>query len=265
MNADKKLLLSALVHFYDYGGLQAKKRRGAGEARNGEARYATQGILEIRASYMIRVALPVGSGTPESKRNPYRKALNAVDIEPVENITTVAGLDGLLLPGGPDVDPASYGSPRHPETGEPDRNRDSLETALLREALDRDLPVLAICRGLQLLNVVQGGTLNQHVEGHRYPKQQAVHPITITAGSMLKSILEVDEFVVNSRHHQCVYQVARGLVVAAKSPDNVVEALELPGKRFVLAVQWHPEDRTDGLDAKLFEAFRDATRLSSER
>jgi putative glutamine amidotransferase len=214
---------------------------------------------------MIRVALPFGRRTPESKRDPYRKALDAARIQPAEDVTTVAGLDGLLLAGGPDVDPELYGASRHPETGPLDPERDSRETALLREALDRDLPVLAICRGLQLLNVALGGTLVQHIRGHRCPKQLAVHPITITFDSMLESILEVDEYTVNSRHHQCVGQLASGLVVGARAPDIVVEALELPGKRFVLAVQWHPEDRTDGPDAKLFDAFRDAIRLSSER
>jgi putative glutamine amidotransferase len=207
---------------------------------------------------MIRVALPFGSRTPEGKRTPYRQALDRAGIQPVENVTTLAGLDGLLLAGGSDIDPARYGAPRHPETGEPDPDRDSLETVLLREALERDLPVLAICRGHQLLNVVLGGTLAQHIEGHLHPKQSDVHPITIASPSRLRSILGVDEFVVNSRHHQGVDRVASGLVVVARAPDNVVEALELPGKRFVLAVQWHPEDRTGGPDAKLFEAFRDA-------
>jgi putative glutamine amidotransferase len=213
---------------------------------------------------MIRVALPFGSRTPESKRSPYRKALDAASMQPVENIASVAGLDGLLLAGGSDVDPALYGAPRHPETGEPDHDRDSLETALLREALDRDLPVLAICRGLQLLNAVLGGTLVQHIDGHRCPEQQAVHPMAIASHSRLKSILEVDGYIVNSRHHQCVDQVASGLVLAARAPDNVIEALELPGKRFVLAVQWHPEDRTGGPDGRLFEAFREAMTGSSE-
>jgi putative glutamine amidotransferase len=214
---------------------------------------------------MIGVALPFGTGTPESKRSPYRNALNATNIEPVENVATLAGLDGLVLAGGSDVDPALYGAPRHPKTGPPDQARDRLEADLLREALDRDLPVLAICRGLQLLNAALGGTLVQHIEGHHYPERQAVHPITIASSSKLASILGVDEYVVNSRHHQCVEQVASGLVVVARAPDQVVEALELPGKRFVLAVQWHPEDRTDGPDAKLFQAFRNAMRTSSER
>ena len=206
---------------------------------------------------MIRVALPFGR-TPEVKRHLYRRALAAAGIQTVENVTTVAGLDGLLLAGGTDIDPAMYGAPRHRETGEPDPDRDRLETTLLREALERDLPVLAICRGLQLLNVALGGTLVQHIEGHRHPNQPDVHPITIASHSRLRSILGVDEFVVNSRHHQCLDRVATGLVFVARAPDNVVEALEFPGKRFVLAVQWHPEDRAGGPAARLFEAFRDA-------
>lgn len=214
-------------------------------------------------SDMIRVALPFGR-TPEVKRHLYRQALAAADIQPVENVTTVAGLDGLLLAGGTDIDPAMYGAQRRPETDKnPDKDRDSLESVLLREALERDLPVLAICRGLQLLNVALGGTLVQHTEGHRYPEQPDVHPITIASHSRLRSILGVDEFVVNSRHHQCVDRVASGLVVVARAPDNVIEALELPGKRFVLAVQWHPENRTGGLDDRLFEAFRDAATVKA--
>jgi putative glutamine amidotransferase len=214
---------------------------------------------------MIRVALPFGGGTPEVKRRPYRQALIAANIQPVENATTVAGLDGLVLAGGADVDPALYGAPRHPKTGQPDHDRDRLEATLIREALDRDLPVLAICRGMQLLNAALGGTLVQHIEGHRCPEQQEVHPITIASHSRLESILQTGEYVVNSRHHQCVDQVASGLVVVARAPDNVVEALELQGKRFVLAVQWHPEERTRGPDARLFEAFRAAMEIARQR
>ena len=210
---------------------------------------------------MIRVALPFGR-TPEVKRHLYRQALAAAGIQTVEYVTTVAGLDGLLLAGGTDIDPAMYGDPRQPETGEPDSDRDSVETVLLREALERDLPVLAICRGLQLMNAALGGTLVQHIEGHRHPNQPDAHPITIASHSRLRSILGVDEFVVNSRHHQCADRVASGLVVVARAPDNVVEALEFPGKRFVLAVQWHPEDRMGGPDARLFAAFRDAMAIS---
>jgi putative glutamine amidotransferase len=207
---------------------------------------------------MIRVALPFGSRTPEGKRELYRQALHGAGIEPVENIASLEGLDGLLLAGGSDVDPALYGVVSRPETDAPDSARDRLEVALLGQALDRDLPVLAICRGLQLLNVALGGTLVQHIEGHKCPGQKQAHKITIDRDSRLRFILGVDEHVVNSRHHQCVDRIAPGLEVAAEAPDSVIEALELPGERFVLAVQWHPEERTDGLDARLFEAFRDA-------
>lgn len=210
---------------------------------------------------MIRVALPFGK-TPERKRIAYRNALEGAGIQPVEDAISLDGLDGLLLAGGTDVDPALYGSSRRNETAEPDRDRDSIEARLLREALDRDIPVLAICRGLQLLNVVRGGTLVQHIEGHKSPEQRDAHPIRIASGSRLTSILEVAEFLVNSRHHQCVDRVASGLVVAASAPDGIIEALEMPGKSFVEAVQWHPEDRTDGPDARLFAAFRDALKLS---
>lgn len=212
---------------------------------------------------MIRVALPFGK-TLERTRDPYRKALDVVGVQSAESATTLAGLHGLLLAGGSDVDPALFGAARDPQTGKPDHERDKLEITLLREALERDLPVLAICRGLQLLNVAGGGTLVQHINGHRCPDQQEVHPIAITSGSRLRSVLGVEQFMVNSRHHQCVDRVGRGLVVVAKATDGVIEALELPGKRFVVAVQWHPEDRTGGLDAKLFEAFRDVARLSRE-
>jgi gamma-glutamyl-gamma-aminobutyrate hydrolase PuuD len=207
---------------------------------------------------MPRVALSFGIDTPDRKRDPYRKALQAVDLEPVENPRALAGLDGLLLAGGSDVDPELYGAEIQPETAKPDRERDSRETVLLHEALERDVPVLAICRGLQLMNAALGGTLVQHIDGHRRPDRPEIHAVKIAAGSRLRAILGVDEHVVNSRHHQCVDRVASALAVTAKSPDNVVEALELPGKRFVLAVQWHPEERTDGPDARLFAAFRDA-------
>jgi putative glutamine amidotransferase len=210
---------------------------------------------------MIRVALPFGVGTPEEKRVNYRSALRGAGIEPVENVSALDGLDGLdglMLAGGNDVDPAIYGAERAPETEEPDTARDALERSLIAQALARDLPILGICRGIQMFNASLGGSLIQHIEGHRAPRQREVHPVTIEQGSILESILKRNEFVVNSRHHQCVGKVAPGLSVTAKSPDGVVEALELAGKRFVLAVQWHPEARTDGPDAKIFEAFRRA-------
>jgi putative glutamine amidotransferase len=209
----------------------------------------------------VKAALPFGVSSPEAKREAYRSALIAVGIEPVENAATLDGVDGLCLAGGADVDPALYGEPRQPETEAPDQDRDRLESALLREALDRDLPVLAICRGLQLLNAVLGGTLKQHIEGHNHRKLRDAHEIRIAPGSRLERILGTASYVVNSRHHQAAGKVAPGLLLAAAAPDGVVEALEVPGKRFALAVQWHPEARMDGEDARIFRAFRDAMSL----
>lgn len=206
----------------------------------------------------MKVALPFGVSTPEAKREPYRSALIAVGIEPLENAATLDGADGLCLAGGADVDPALYGEPRQPETEPPDRDRDRIESALLRDALDRDLPVLAICRGLQLLNVARGGTLLQHIEGHSLRKVRDAHTVEIAAGSRLEAILGTREYTVNSRHHQSAGRVAPGLLVTAMAPGNVIEGLEMPDRRFVVAVQWHPEARADGPDAQLFAAFRAA-------
>jgi gamma-glutamyl-gamma-aminobutyrate hydrolase PuuD len=212
---------------------------------------------------MARVALPFGIGTPEQKRVHYRAALRLAGIEPVEGVASLGGLDGLLLAGGTDVDPQFYGAVRAAETDEPDGDRDFLERALLGEALARDLPVLGICRGMQFLNVHFGGALKQHIVDHRKPKQRDVHEIEIAPGSRLERILGTRRYSVNSRHHQGVERAAVGLTAAAKAAgDGIVEALELPGPRFALAVQWHPEARTDGPDLRLFEAFREAMRAS---
>jgi putative glutamine amidotransferase len=208
----------------------------------------------------MRVALPFGVSTPEIKREPYRAALRAAGIEPVEDAASLDGLAGLCLAGGADVDPAIYGEPRHEMTQESDPDRDRNESALLREALERDIPVLAICRGLQLLNAALGGTLRQHIEGHNQRKVYDAHPVAIVPGSRVAGILGVTGYTVNSRHHQCAGKIAECLVVTAAAPDGVAEALEMPGKRFVLAVQWHPEARMDGDDAKLLHAFRRALR-----
>ena len=207
---------------------------------------------------LLRVALPFGSGSPEEKRVPYREALRALGIEPLEDAVTLDGLDGLMLAGGNDVDPSLYGEPRGPHTEDPDPLRDARESVLLGEAIERDLPVLAICRGLQLLNVARGGTLLQHVEGHSLRKVRDAHTVEIAASGRLEAILGTREYTVNSRHHQCAGRVAPGLLVTAIAPGNVIEGLEMPDRHFVLAVQWHPEARTDGPDGRLFAAFRAA-------
>ena len=201
------------------------------------------------------------------KLEPYAAALRQAGAEPVpiapHEARPAAGLEGLLLAGGTDVNPELYGEPRGPRTHQPDDARDRLESALLREALEMDLPVLGICRGLQLFNVVHGGTLEQHIEGHRVrtgDPSLRVHDVEIVPGSRLAEILGSEPLAVNSRHHQAVGRLGGGLLVAARSAgDGVVEALERPDRRFALAVEWHPEDQIrDARQRRLFKAFAEA-------
>lgn len=200
----------------------------------------------------------------KTKRDPYRAALRSVGIEFEENPATLDGCNGLMLTGGTDVDPALYHKARDLQTDPPDTECDRREASLLSAALQRDIPVFAICRGMQLLNVVLGGTLAQHIEGHRQRGVPNAHSVHIAEGTRLASILNSGEYRVNSRHHQCVARIGQGLVQTATAPDDgIIEALELPGKRFVVAVQWHPEDRIDRDDRKLFEAFAEAVHAVS--
>jgi putative glutamine amidotransferase len=198
---------------------------------------------------------------------PYVAALEAAGLEtvliPPGSRSELGELDGLVLSGGIDLNPALYGQELHPETDAPDDARDRTELALLREALDRDVPVLAICRGMQLFNVAHGGTLEQHIEEtaahQRYdlPKREPVHLADVEAGSKLAEITGAGPVRVNSRHHQAVAKVGYGLVVSARSGDGVIEGVERPDRKFAVAVQWHPEDQapTDPVQAKLFADF----------
>lgn len=204
-----------------------------------------------------RVALMMGSN--RKKAEPYEAALRLVKLEPVINPSTLASIDGLLLGGGADINPALYGEKCAEHTEEPDDARDARELAFARQADQADLPVLAICRGMQLLNVAQTGSLLQHIgESHRKRGVPDAHPVSIVPGSRLAVILDAEEMTVNSRHHQAVGRVPDGLRVSAWCPtDDVVEGLENPSRRFAIGVQWHPEDRfaTHSMDLRLFEAF----------
>lgn len=162
------------------------------------------------------------------------------------------GLDGLLLTGGGDIDPAVFGETPHPTVYEVAPARDTLESSVVRIALERKLPILAICRGIQLLNVALGGTLFQDVgsdpgtqlhHGQLEPRDQPTHKVQVKAGSRLAETLGADELEVNSMHHQAVKALGAGLSAVAWAPDQIVEGVELVDpSRFVLGVQWHPEE-----------------------
>ncbi|MET8627607.1 gamma-glutamyl-gamma-aminobutyrate hydrolase family protein [Kitasatospora sp. NPDC004669] len=174
-------------------------------------------------------------------------------------------LDGLVLAGGPDVDPARYAAAADPRTGPPHYARDAWESSLLHGALARDLPLLGVCRGMQLLNVELGGTLLQHLpdESHQIvPARFVRHPVGLADGSRLAAVLGPTAEV-SCYHHQAVDRLGTGLRVTARSADGTVEALELPDHRFALGVQWHPE--TDPDDPRLFHAFITASQRETTR
>jgi putative glutamine amidotransferase len=171
------------------------------------------------------------------------------------------GLDGLLVAGGPDVDPRRYGAVRHPRTGGAREERDEWEFALVHAALSRDLPLLAVCRGLQVLNVALGGTLVQHlpdVVGTDLHSpavgEHGRHTVRLEPGSRLAGILG-ERAATATHHHQAVDRLGEGLVACGWAEDKVVEAVELPSHTWTFGVQWHPE-AYDG--AALFAAFVNA-------
>jgi putative glutamine amidotransferase len=205
-----------------------------------------------------------------AKTGPYELALREAGIETVPNPASLAGLDGLLLTGGSDVNPKLYGSERALESEPPDNARDELEMRLLKEALAADLPVLAICRGMQLFNVFHGGTLIQHLASadvHRVKARDAepgrhpsAHRVWVAPNTRLAKIAGGGGHDVNSRHHQAVDRLGQDLIVSAIAADGVIEAIEKPGASFAVAVQWHPEDRVlvNPADRELFAAFAQA-------
>lgn len=177
---------------------------------------------------------------------PHGGAAEAVDL--------AQWLDGLLLVGGPDVDPARYGEQREPGTIGVEPERDAWELALLRAVLDADIPILGVCRGMQLLNVARGGTLRQNIadplhqpDGSRFGCIEVELAEDLLPGALLGSTTTVACY-----HHQAVDALGADLVVTGRSKDGTVESLQLAGREFVLGVQWHPEVGTDPL---LFKAF----------
>ena len=189
---------------------------------------------------------------------------NSTDLSCVEEIA--AGLDGFLLSGGGDVDPALFGQRATAQLGAVTPRRDDFELALARYIMNEtDKPVLGICRGIQVMNVAMGGTLHIDLPSDgklchsltMYPRNVRTHDIRVTAGSMMEDIMEGREGRVNSFHHQAIREVADCFTVTAvSSEDGVIEAVEQPGERFVVGVQWHPEELTEFPEAKnLFRSF----------
>ncbi len=185
--------------------------------------------------------------------------------EPAEAEAYLARIDALLVTGGAfDLDPALFGATtRHATVRTKDR-RTAFEAAITRGALARDLPLLGICGGQQLLNVVLGGTLIQHIPdevenalAHEQPnpRHEAGHPVALQGGSLLQTICGAMELPVNSAHHQAVKAVGPGVTVSAVAPDGVVEGIEAPDYRFCLGVQWHPEYAVSPGDSAIFRAF----------
>lgn len=176
-------------------------------------------------------------------------------------------LDGVLLSGGGDIDPARFDGTPHPRVYGISPERDAMEFSLVKRAVAEDKPLLAICRGSQVLNVAFGGTLYTHIADQKanaikhdwfpdYPRDRLAHPVTIKCGSKLDQIFDADEIEVNSLHHQGIARVGRGLMATAFAHDGLVEAVEVEGAAFALGVQWHPECLPDdpGMQ-RLLEAF----------
>lgn len=190
-------------------------------------------------------------------------------LPPVPHVAAVLGrLDGLVLVGGSDVNPVRYGAGRHPRTDDPRDFRDEAELALAAAALAAGLPLLGVCRGLQVLNVLRGGTLHQHLpdlvghDGHSpTPGRFGAHRVRVEPGSRLAKILDAEELTVPTHHHQGVDRLGAGLTPVARSDDDLVEAVEIEDHPFALAVQWHPEA---GTDPSLFHALTAAATARAE-
>ncbi|MFB9644733.1 gamma-glutamyl-gamma-aminobutyrate hydrolase family protein [Microbacterium terregens] len=213
---------------------------------------AKQGVWDVRAAFLPHVyfdAVAASGGVAvllPPQPNPELAASVVLD-----------GLDGLILTGGLDVQPELYGAERHPRTDPPRPERDAWELSLFRGADERRIPVLAICRGLQLVNVARGGTLQQHLPEslgtERYRVGGGVfasNTVAVHDGTALADIVGEGDLVVHSYHHQGVDRLGDGLVVTARTDDGLVQAVESTEAGYVLGVQWHPEQDTE--DRRLF-------------
>jgi putative glutamine amidotransferase len=191
-------------------------------------------------------------GTPRAYVDAVRRAGGRVVLIPpgAPDPTELLELaDGVVFAGGGDIDPARYGAERHELVYGIDAERDDSELTLAREVVDRELPLLAICRGHQILNVALGGTLHQHLPDvvglavrHRdEPPAPVPHDILVEPGTLLAKVMGTTEVTTQSWHHQATAETGAGLEVTARAPDGVIEAVELPGHPHLISVQWHPE------------------------
>ena len=224
---------------------------------------ARSGVWDVPASFLPGVYL---DGVTNAGGIATLLPPQPVDAGVAERV--VAGLDGLIITGGKDIDPAAYGHQPHPATEEPARDRDCWEFALLEAALHRRVPVLGICRGAQVLNVALGGTLHQHLpdvighSGHRAGDAVfATSTVRTVAGTTVGTLVGPSAQV-KCYHHQAIDRLGQGLVASALDADGVIEAVEMPGAPFVVAVQWHPEETLDDLRlfAGLVQAAHDYAR-----
>jgi putative glutamine amidotransferase len=238
----------------------------------------TSRIVAVTASTKV-----INGASKVTVNRPYTEAVLAAGLIPLvvppmteEGASAILdAVSGLVLTGGEDVDPAYFGAKRHPATRPAHDLRDRIELALAKEAAARRMPTLAICRGVQVLNVALGGTLVQDIPSElktgiqhdaKSERNTRVHAVEIDTGSRLAGIVGTPEIMTNSFHHQSVDRLGTGLRTVATSPDGVVEAVECADRAWwALGIQWHPEELTgtgEDWDRKLFAAFADAVNAS---
>jgi putative glutamine amidotransferase len=235
-------------------------------------------VIGITCSFMYRPVDPYHTQRYFFLNQPYVTAIHEaggipvilpVGLEARYPNKMIGMLDGLLLPGGGDIDPNTYGDYPNEKLGRVDPRKDRTEIDLFTLAFNQNMPILGICRGVQLLNIALDGTLYQDLVGQirmsmnhypEYPASEMCHKVDIEKGTRLHKILGESMIWVNSSHHQAIKLHGKGLVVNAKSPDGVTEGLEQPSKKWVIGVQWHPELywRNDRLMTKLFKEFVEA-------
>ena len=237
--------------------------------------HTTQPLIGITSGLTIN-----SSGAPVCQiGQAYIKAIHTagglplmipIGVIPSDSTVLLERLDGLLVSGGGDIDPQRFNGVPHPKVDLVSPERDALEISLVKTALAMDKPLLAICRGIQVLNVALGGTLYTHIQDQvesslkhdwypKFPRDKIAHTVSLKCDSKLDQIYHSDEIRVNSLHHQGIAQVGDGLIATAFAPDGIVEGLEIAGAAFALGVQWHPECLPDDPGTQsLFKAFIEA-------